>query len=68
MAVIAFSRPEGRVNIDYPDQMSLGDLEETIAVHISVARLAMSKFIAGEPSVPPDSGREKTNLSKEGQD
>lgn len=57
MARIGFSRPEGRVTIDYPDAMSLDDLEETIGVHISVCRLAMDA-----PHDPPKTGRTKAPL------
>lgn len=58
MSRIGFSRPEGRVTIDYPDAMSLDDLAETISVHISVCKLA-----EGAPHNPPETGRPKTKIS-----
>lgn len=61
MAKIAFSRPEGRVEVYYPDAMSLDDLEETLGVHISVCRLAKSARHS-----PPQTGRKKRKLTDDG--
>lgn len=57
MAQIGFSRPEGRVTIQYPDEMSLDDLAETIEVYISVCKLARSSVDS-----PPRTGQEKSKL------
>ena len=57
MAKIAFSRPEGRVEVHYPDAMSLDALEETLVARIAFCRLAQST-----PTKPPETGREKSTL------
>lgn len=60
MAKIAFSCPLGRVEVYYPDEMSIPALSERLAVHLSVAALAL-----GKPHDPPSTGVEKGDL-KEG--
>lgn len=53
MAKIGFSRPAGRVEVHYPDCMSLDELEETLRVHLGVCRLALAA-----PNKPPVTGRQ----------
>lgn len=61
MAEIGFSRPEGRVRIHFPDEMSLDDLASTVALHVAICNAAKDKT-----HNPPDTGRKKSHLMEGG--
>lgn len=58
MAEIGFSRPQGRITIQFPDDMSIAELKATLDVHLGVAQAAMDKA-----TKPPQSGNPKIDLT-----